>query len=96
MTPYWLARARVDDADQYARYARQVPGMLGRYGGQALARGGRHEVLGGPAELDRFVVIAYPDLEAARACFHSAEHQSAAQLRREGGGVVEITIVDGV
>ncbi len=96
MAAYWLARARVDDAEQYARYASQVPGILERHGGRVLARGGQHEVLEGPEAFSRFVVIAFPSLEAARGCFHSAEYQAAAQFRRDGGGVVEITIVDGV
>ena len=95
MTAYWLARARVDEPEQYARYASQVPGILERHGGQVLARGGAHEVLEGPADFTRFVVIAFPSLEAAKACFHSADYQEAAAFRRNGGGVVEITIVEG-
>lgn len=96
MTAYWLARARVDKPDQYQRYAEQVPGILKRFGGEVLARGGQYEVLEGPSDFARFVVIAFPDLAAAKACFDSAEYQAAAQYRRDGGGVVEITIVDGV
>jgi uncharacterized protein (DUF1330 family) len=96
MTAYWLARARVDEPEQYARYATQVPAILERHGGEVLARGGRHEVLEGPTAFGRFVVIAFPSLEAARACFDSAEYQAAARFRRDGGGVVEITIVEGV
>jgi uncharacterized protein (DUF1330 family) len=96
MTAYWLARARVDEPEQYVRYASQVPDILERYGGRVLARGGAHEVLEGPTEFTRFVVIAFPDLDAARNCFNSAEYQAAAAFRRDGGGVVEITIVEGV
>jgi uncharacterized protein (DUF1330 family) len=96
MTAYWLARASVDDAEQYALYARRVPGILQQYGGEVLARGGRHEMLEGPEAFSRFVVVAFPSLDAARACFRSSEYQEAAQFRRDGGGVVEITIVEGV
>lgn len=96
MSAYWLARARVDEPEQYARYATQVPGILERFGGKVLARGGRHEILEGPAEFTRFVVIEFPSLAAARDCFNSKEYQDAARFRRDGGGLVEITIVDGV
>lgn len=96
MTAYWLARARVDDPEQYARYATQVPAILEQFGGEVLARAGRHEILEGPADFNRFVVIAFPSLDAARACFNSEDYQKAAQFRRDGGGVVEITIVEGV
>ena len=95
MTAYWLARARVDQPEQYARYATQVPGILERYGARVLARGGAHEVLEGPADFTRFVVIEFPSLEAARDCFNSADYQAAAAFRRDGGGIVEITIVEG-
>jgi uncharacterized protein (DUF1330 family) len=96
MTAYWLARARVDEPEQYARYATRVPGILEQFGGKPLARGGRHEILEGSSDFTRFVVIEFPSLEAARDCFNSPEYQAAAQFRRGGGGVVEITIVDGV
>jgi uncharacterized protein (DUF1330 family) len=96
MTAYWLARARVDEPEQYARYATQVPGILERHGARILARGGAHEVLEGPADFTRYVVIEFPNREAARDCFNSAEYQAAAAFRRDGGGVVEITIVDGI
>lgn len=96
MTAYWLARARVDEPEQYARYAEQVPGILERHGGKVLARAGRHEILEGPADFNRFVVIEFPSLDAARACFNSEDYQAAARFRRDGGGVVEITIVEGV
>lgn len=96
MTAYWLARARVDEPEQYARYASQVPALLERFGGKVLARGGRHEMLEGAADFTRFVVIEFPSLTAARDCFNSADYQAAAQFRRDGGGVVEITIVEGV
>jgi uncharacterized protein (DUF1330 family) len=96
MTAYWLARARVDEPEQYARYASKVPAILEQYGGTVLARAGRHEILEGPTDFNRFVVIAFPDLDAARACFNSRDYQEAAAYRRDGGGVVEITIVEGV
>lgn len=96
MKAYWLARARVDEPEQYARYANRVPAILEQFGGKVLARAGRHEILEGPADFNRFVVIAFPSLDAARACFNSEDYQAAAQFRRDGGGVVEITIVEGV
>ena len=96
MTAYWLARARVDEPEQYARYAGQVPVLVERFGGRFLARGGRCEMLEGAGDFTRFVVIEFPSLDAARDCFNSPDYQAAAGFRRDGGGVVEITIVEGV
>jgi uncharacterized protein (DUF1330 family) len=41
------------------------------------------------------VVIAFPDLASARACYASAEYQ-AARAAREGAAEVALVIVDGV
>ncbi len=81
MMAYWLAGARVGDPQQYARYANQGSGILGRNGGRARARGGAHDVLEGAAEFTRFVVIAFPSLDVARDRFNSAEHQAIARCR---------------
>jgi hypothetical protein len=45
--------------------------------------------------LDRHVVIEFPPLAAARACYQSAEYQ-AARARREGAAVAHVVIVEGV
>jgi uncharacterized protein (DUF1330 family) len=49
----------------------------------------------GPEDFHRFVVIEFPTLEQAVACFESPEYQEAAAFRRAGGGVVENVIVEG-
>ncbi len=73
----------------------QVPGILQRYGGTVLARGGRYQIMEGPEDFHRFVVIEFPTLEQAVACFESPEYQDAARFRRNGGGTAENVIVEG-
>lgn len=48
----------------------------------------------GPEDFHRFVVIEFPDLETAKACFQSPEYESAAAYRRSGAGVVENVLVE--
>jgi uncharacterized protein (DUF1330 family) len=48
----------------------------------------------GPEDFHRFVVIEFPDLETAKACFESPEYVQAAAFRRSGAGVVENVIVE--
>lgn len=43
----------------------------------------------------RNVVIEFPSFEEALACYRSAEYQSA-KAKREGAGVAEIVIVEGI
>jgi len=95
MPAYWLARCRIDDPVQYKKYTDQVPGIIARFGGKVLARGGRYKIVEGPEEFQRFVVIEFPTLEQAAACHASPEYQAAAEFRRAGGGVVEQVIVEG-
>ena len=96
MPAYWLARAHVTDPAAYKQYADRVPDILARYGGIPLARGGKYQVMEGPEVFQRFVVIEFPTMAQAVACFESPEYQAAAAFRRNGGGTVEIAIVEGV
>lgn len=95
MVAYWVARAKINDAVEYKKYTDQVPGILAKFDGKVLARGGDYETLEGPETFERFVVIEFPSMEAARACFGSPEYQAAAAFRRANGvGQNELTIIE--
>ena len=95
MAAYWLSRCRIDDPVQYKRYTDLVPAIIAAHGGRVLARGGRYQIMEGPEQFQRFVVIEFPTLEAGVNCFQSPEYRAAAAFRRDGGGVVENVIVEG-
>jgi uncharacterized protein (DUF1330 family) len=95
MPAYWVARSKVNDPVEYRKYTDRVPGILKKYGGKVLARGGRFKILEGPEKFHRFVVIEFPSLEQAGACHDSPEYREAAAFRREGAGEVELVIVEG-
>lgn len=95
MAVYWVARAKINDHDEYMKYARRVPDILRRHGGRILTRGGRHKTLEGPDHFERFVVIEFPSMERAEACFNSDEYREAASFRRRDGvGENELTLVE--
>jgi uncharacterized protein (DUF1330 family) len=96
MPAYWIARARIIDPVAYKKYTDRVPEIVSRFGGTILARGGRYQIMEGPEDFHRHVVIQFPTLEQGVACFQSPEYQEAAVFRRAGGGVVENVIVEGV
>ena len=96
MSCYWLARAKVLDPVDYKKYTDQVPDILKKYGGKVLARGGAQETLEGPKTFDRFVVIEFESMEAAKRCFESPEYVEAAKFRRGGAGQNELTITESV
>jgi uncharacterized protein (DUF1330 family) len=95
MPAYWIAHAKITDPPLYKKYTDRVPEIISRYGGKVLARGGRYQIMEGPENFHRHVVIEFPTFEQAVACFQSPAYQEAAGFRRGGGGVVENVIVDG-
>ena len=94
MTAYWIAHVTVTDPQAYQGYQALAPAAFAAHGARFLARGGAAETLEGPP-LDRHVVIEFPTLEAARACYHSAAYQTA-RARRDGACVAHVVIVEGL
>jgi uncharacterized protein (DUF1330 family) len=96
MPAYWVARGKVNDPAEFKKYADQVPAILAKYGGKALARGGRFQIMEGPETFQRFVVIEFPTFEQGVACFTSEEYTKAAAFRRNGAGEVEVVVIEGL
>jgi uncharacterized protein (DUF1330 family) len=96
MPAYWIARSKVNDLVEYKKYADLVPPILAKYGGKALARGGRFQIMEGPEKFQRFVIIEFPTFEQGVACFSSDEYKKAAAFRRDGAGEVEIVMLEGL
>ncbi len=94
MPAYWIARSRITDPVEYKKYTDRVPGIIQRYGGKVMARGGKYRIMEGPEKFHRFVVIEFPTFEAATSCFESPEYVEAAAFRRAGAGEVENVIVE--
>ena len=91
---YWIAHVTVTDPDPYAVYAKGATDAFRKHGARVLARGGAVDALEGEAS-PRNVVIEFESMEAARACYHSPEYQ-AARRHREGAGVAQIMLLEGV
>jgi uncharacterized protein (DUF1330 family) len=95
MPAYWVARSKIIDPVEYKKYTDRVPGIIAKFGGKVLARGGKFKILEGPQKFHRFVVIEFPSLEMAETCHSSPEYQEASAFRKSGAGEVELIIVDG-
>jgi uncharacterized protein (DUF1330 family) len=94
MPAYWVARSKINDPVEYKKYTDLVPGIIAKYGGKVLARGGRFQIMEGPHKFHRFIVIEFPTFEQGVACFTSPEYDKAAAFRRAGAGEVETVIVE--
>ena len=90
---YWVAHVDVKDANAYARYVRANADAFEKYGAIFIIRGGTQEQIEGETRA-RTVVIEFPDIESARACYHSPEYQAAKALR-EPASFADLVIVEG-
>ncbi|WP_308916835.1 DUF1330 domain-containing protein [Jannaschia sp. LMIT008] len=91
---YWIAHVTVTDPEPYALYAAGATEAFAKHGARVLARGGRLKALEGESR-PRNVVIEFDSMDAALACYRSAEYQSA-KAHREGAGEAQIMILEGV
>lgn len=95
MPAYFIVRAVVHDPEAYRAYAERSPGVLARFGGRHVARGGRCITFEGPEETRRVVIAEFPDFASAEACYRSADYQALIPLRA-GCATFEFILVDGV
>jgi uncharacterized protein (DUF1330 family) len=77
---YWLPQIDVSNPEGYEAYMAATPPAHEKYGGTALIRGGRKEVVEGKAR-SRIVLREFPDYATALACYRSDEYQRARPLR---------------
>ncbi|MEM6421099.1 MAG: DUF1330 domain-containing protein [Pseudomonadota bacterium] len=92
---YWIAHAEVDDMAAWQRYVAGARSAFEDHGARFLARGGAGEELEGALGRSRHVVVEFPSLGAAKACWHSDTYQAARQ-HRDGAGTLTISIVEGI
>jgi uncharacterized protein (DUF1330 family) len=77
---YWIPHIDVSNPEGYKAYMAATPPAHEKYGGTALVRGGKYEVVEGRAR-SRNVLREFPDYATALACYRSAEYQRAQPLR---------------
>ena len=94
---YWIARVDLNsgaDPEKYKKYVETAKPAFERHKAKFLARGGKTEVLEGKARA-RNVIIEFPSMEEALACYNSPEYTAARAIRQalsEG----EFILVEGV
>ncbi|MEM8978825.1 MAG: DUF1330 domain-containing protein [Pseudomonadota bacterium] len=90
---YWIASGDVLDPEKYEIYKAANAKPFAEYGARFVVRGGTQEAMEGTWR-SRTVVIEFPSLEAAQACYNSADYQAAKALRA-GISESDLVIVEG-
>jgi uncharacterized protein (DUF1330 family) len=78
---YWIARVDVRDPETYKTYVETAKPAFARHQAKFLARGGRTEILEGKARA-RNVIIEFPSMDEALACYNSPEYTAARAIRQ--------------
>jgi len=90
---YWIARVDVHDEEGYKPYSLANPAIFKKFGARFIVRGGPFEAPEGTAR-SRNVVIEFPDLATAKACYHSPEYQANLKIR-QAHSTAELIIIEG-
>lgn len=90
---YWIAHAEISDPQVYEQYKAANAAPFKEFGARFVVRGGAQEVREGEAK-SRTVVIEFPSLEAAQACYDSSAYQAALAIRNPISSA-DLVIVEG-
>lgn len=91
---YLIAQIDVHDAETYAKYTAQTPGIVAQFGGRFLVRAGQWESLEGAEPGPRVVVIEFPSYQQAKQYHHSDAYQ-AVVATRQAASTGTVFIVEG-
>jgi uncharacterized protein (DUF1330 family) len=94
MPAYWITNIEVTDPEGYGKYAKLAGPAIESFGGKFLARGGRYKQLEG-RERARNVVVEFPDIETAEACYNSPAYQEALSYAQDAS-IRDMVLVEGV
>ena len=80
---YWLATyKKIGDLEKLKKYAETVTPIIKSFGGQALVRGGKYQVLEGDNFI-RTVIWEFPSYQKAIECHESKKYQEGWSLASE-------------
>jgi uncharacterized protein (DUF1330 family) len=81
MPAYVIAEIKVTNPTGYDAYRPLAAASVARFGGRFVVRGGQADLIEGEPAPERVVVIEFPNSDAARRWYSSAEYQQAIKIR---------------
>lgn len=90
---YWIGHVTIDDVETYKLYQQANAAPFKEYRAKFLVRGGAQEVREGTMR-PRSVVLEFPSIEAAYACYESDAYQGAKAIR-DAVSAGDLVIVEG-
>ena len=90
---YWVAKANVIEGDKQGAYGKLAEGVIAKFNGKFLVRGGEQTTKEG-AEFMRNVVVEFPSYEVALQAFESDDYKQALAVL-DGGAERAFAVVEG-
>jgi uncharacterized protein (DUF1330 family) len=91
---YMIVEVETTDEALMAEYRKHTPGLVAKFGGRFIVRGGKTRTLEGGWTPSRVVVLKFPDYAAAERFYDSADYKPVLDMRLKAGKSKAI-IVDG-
>ena len=84
MPAYMIVEVETTDEALMAEYRKHTPGLVAKFGGKFIVRGGKTRTLEGGWKPSRVVVLEFPNYEAAEKLLRFARIQAGARDAAEG------------
>jgi uncharacterized protein (DUF1330 family) len=89
-----IVEVETTDEALMAEYRKHTPGLVAKFGGKFIVRGGKTRTLEGGWTPPRMVVLEFPDMASAERFYDSPEYKPVLDMRLRAGKSRAI-LVDG-
>ena len=94
MPAYLIAHVEVRDPERYRDYTLHTPRVIAAFGGRMVVRNGTRQVLEGPPDPRRVIVVEFPTFDDVLR-FHASPEYTVLRRIREAAGEAQIIAIDG-
>jgi uncharacterized protein (DUF1330 family) len=92
VTVYAIAELRFTDRSAYDRYQSRFMEVFGRHRGTVLAADESPQVVEGRSDVEKVVLLSFPDEASFRRWAESPEYQKISEDRRAGADTVVLLV----
>ena len=92
MPAYMIVEVETTDEALMAEYRKHTPGLIAKFGGKFIVRGGKTTCLEGNWTPPRVVVIEFPDMASLERFYHSPEYKPVLAMRLNAGNCRAIAV----
>ena len=93
---YIVVEMNITDPEQYKLYMAEAPAAVKAFGGEYLARGGKHETMEGDWQPHRVAVLRFPSYDAAKAFYADPTYTRIRAKRAHATEYFNMILVEGV